>query len=85
MLSFFKVELDERGKGFNEYSVQPKEAFYNAEMGEFLLPYDIVRTADFPDDVSLAFLQVLMEQPQLVVNGIEIRNISLVVTDTYNV
>ncbi|MFZ0510230.1 MAG: DUF5996 family protein [Candidatus Nitrosopolaris sp.] len=26
-------------------------------MGEFLLPYDVVRTADSPDDVLMAFLQ----------------------------
>jgi hypothetical protein len=27
------------------------------QMGEFLLPYDVVRTADSPDDVLVAFLQ----------------------------
>jgi len=43
--------------GFKEYSIQPKEAYYNSEMGEFLLPYDVVRTADSPDDVLMAFLQ----------------------------
>jgi hypothetical protein len=26
-------------------------------MGEFLLPYDVVRIADSPDDVLMAFLQ----------------------------
>jgi hypothetical protein len=43
--------------GFKEYSIQPKEAFYHAQMGEFLLPYDVIRTADSPDDVLMAFLQ----------------------------
>jgi len=47
--------------GFREYSIQPKEAYYNSEMGEFLLPYDVVRTADFPDEVLLAFLQSTYE------------------------
>jgi hypothetical protein len=47
--------------GFREYSIQPKEAFYNAEMGEFLLPYDVVRTADSPDEVLLTFLQSTYE------------------------
>ncbi len=47
--------------GFREYSIQPKEAFFNAEMGEFLLPYDVVRTADSPDEVLLAFLQSTYE------------------------
>jgi hypothetical protein len=43
--------------GFKEYAIQPKEAFYDAQMGEFLLPYDVIRTADSPDDVLMAFLQ----------------------------
>jgi hypothetical protein len=47
--------------GFREYSIQPKQAFYNAEMGEFLLPCDVVRTADSPDEVLLAFLQSTYE------------------------
>jgi hypothetical protein len=47
--------------GFKEYSIQPKEAFYHAQMGEFLLPYDVVRTADSPDDVVMAFLQSTYE------------------------
>ena len=47
--------------GFSEYPIQPKEAYYDAKMGEFLLPYDVVRTADSPDDVLLAFLQSTYE------------------------
>jgi hypothetical protein len=47
--------------GLREYSIQPKEASYNTEMGEFLLPYDVVRTADSPDDALLAFLQSTFE------------------------
>ena len=47
--------------GFREYPIQPKEAYYNAEMGEFLLRYDVVRTADSPDEVLLAFLQSTYE------------------------
>ncbi|MGC2685560.1 MAG: DUF5996 family protein, partial [Candidatus Nitrosopolaris sp.] len=43
--------------GFKQYPIQPKEAFYQMQMGEFLLPYDVVRTADSPDDVLMAFLQ----------------------------
>ena len=48
-------------KGFKHYAVQPKEAFYSEEMREFLLPYDAVRTAEFPDRVLLAFLQSTYE------------------------
>ena len=37
------------------------EAFYNKEMGEFLLPYDVVRNAKSPDEVLRAFLQSTYE------------------------
>jgi hypothetical protein len=30
-------------------------------MGEFLLPYDVVRNAEFPDDILLSFLQTTYE------------------------
>jgi Family of unknown function (DUF5996) len=30
-------------------------------MGEFLLPYDVVRNAELPDDVLLSFLQTTYE------------------------
>lgn len=43
--------------GFQDYPVQPKEAFYSSEMQEFILPYDAVRQADDPDAALLAFLQ----------------------------
>ena len=43
--------------GFRKCPIQPKEALYHAQMGEFLLPYDVIRTADSPDDVLMAFLQ----------------------------
>jgi hypothetical protein len=44
-------------QGFKDYPIQPPEAFYHAGMGEFLLPYDVVRTSDTPDKVLLSFLQ----------------------------
>ncbi|MDF5718366.1 MAG: DUF5996 family protein [Rhizonema sp. NSF051] len=43
--------------GFNEYPIEPNVAFYHQEMGEFILPYDAVRTAKSPDEVLLAFFQ----------------------------
>jgi hypothetical protein len=43
--------------GFKQYPIQPKEALYHAQMGEFLLPYDVICTADSPDDILMAFLQ----------------------------
>jgi hypothetical protein len=47
--------------GFREAPVRPDDAFYSREMGEFVLPYDAVRTADRPDDVLLDFLQSTYE------------------------
>ncbi|GAA0338704.1 DUF5996 family protein [Sphingomonas oligophenolica] len=43
--------------GYAEAKVEPAEAAYNAEMGEFLLPYDSVRSAADPDRALLAFCQ----------------------------
>jgi hypothetical protein len=37
--------------------VQPDAASYNAQLREFILPYDAVRAADSPDDVLLDFAQ----------------------------
>jgi hypothetical protein len=48
-------------QAFKNYPIQPPEAFYHTEMGEFLLPYDVIRTAKSPDDVLLSFLQSTYE------------------------
>jgi Family of unknown function (DUF5996) len=48
-------------EGFRDYPVQPKEAFFSAEMQEFVLPYEAVRQADDPDTVLLTFLQSTYE------------------------
>ena len=37
--------------------VQPAGAFYSNDLHEFILPYDIVRESDSPDDTLLQFLQ----------------------------
>ncbi len=42
--------------GFRTAPVRPAEALFNAELGEFLLPYEAVRTAADPDAVLLGFL-----------------------------
>jgi hypothetical protein len=44
-------------KGFSEASVKPAAASYNAQMKEFVLPYDAVRSAESPDDALLDFAQ----------------------------
>lgn len=47
--------------GFKDYPIQPDEAFYYNGMGEFLLPYDVVRTANSPDETLIDFLQTTYE------------------------
>ena len=44
-------------KGFAEAKVKPDATSYNAQLHEFVLPYDAVRTAKSPDDVLLEFAQ----------------------------
>jgi hypothetical protein len=47
--------------GFGKVAVQPAAAFFSEALGEFLLPYDAVRTAADPDAALLAFLQSTYE------------------------
>jgi len=47
--------------GFGQATVRPAAAFFSKELGEFLLPYEAVRTAGDPDAVLLEFLQSTYE------------------------
>lgn len=47
--------------GYSHRHVQPEEAYYLDEMGEFVLPYEAVRTASDPDAALLTFLQSTYE------------------------
>jgi hypothetical protein len=42
---------------FGEQPVEPSAAFFSKEMGEFFLPYDVVRNASDPEAVLLPFLR----------------------------
>ncbi len=44
-------------EGFRTTAVRPAAAAFNTALGEFLLPYDAVRTASDPDAALLDFLQ----------------------------
>src|SRR5436190_3564564 len=44
-------------QGFAEAKIGPAEAFFSRELGEFILPYDVVRTAQDPEQTLMAFLQ----------------------------
>ena len=47
--------------GFADWPVTPDAAYYDRDLGEFVLPYAAVRTAERPDDVLLSFLQSTYE------------------------
>ncbi len=44
-------------EGFASSPVRPAQAFFHAELGEFILPYDAVRESADPKGTLLAFLQ----------------------------
>lgn len=47
--------------GFSEATVEPEETRYDTGMKEFILPYEAVRTAPFPETTLLQFLQSTYE------------------------
>jgi hypothetical protein len=53
--AFYAYAYPEPG-GFGDAPVAPPGA-YNKDLGQFILPYEAVRTAQAPDDVLLQFLQ----------------------------
>jgi hypothetical protein len=54
-----------RPAGFEDHPVQPPAAFFHARLGEFILPYEAVRTARDPDQTLLSFLQSTYEAAAL--------------------
>lgn len=47
--------------GLEKEPILPIAAFYNTDLGEFILPYDAVREADSPDDALLEFMRSTYE------------------------
>jgi hypothetical protein len=47
--------------GYADYPVSPDEAYYSKDMGEFVLAYETVRTAQDPDATLLSFLHTTYE------------------------
>jgi hypothetical protein len=47
--------------GFNTSPMQPSQAAYQPDLGEFTLPYEVVRDAADPDGMLLSFLQSTYE------------------------
>jgi len=54
--------------GFRTAKVRPAAAFFSEALGEFILPYDAVRTADDPDQALLDFLQSTYEAAAISAN-----------------
>jgi len=48
-------------EGFREAAIAPDAAYYHADLGEFVLPYEAVRTANDPDATLRSFLQTTYE------------------------
>ena len=48
-------------KGFKESKIKPAAGYYHTGIGEFVLPYDAVRTAKDPDRVLMSFLMSTYE------------------------
>jgi hypothetical protein len=48
-------------EGFRAAPIAPRAATYDTTLGEFILPYDAVRTAPDPDAELIAFLQTTYE------------------------
>jgi hypothetical protein len=54
--------------GFADWPVRPAAASYDRDLGEFVLPYTAVRTADDPDATLLSFLQSTYEAAATLAN-----------------
>ena len=59
--SFYAYAVPEP-QGLKEAPVAPPEAYYHRELGEFLLPYEAVRTAKSPDAALRSFVDSTYSQ-----------------------
>ena len=48
-------------EGFGAAPLAPSAAYYDRNLGQFILPYDVVQTSATPDDDVLAFMQSTYE------------------------
>lgn len=55
-------------EGFEDYPIKPEAAYFHADLGEFILPYDVVRNAADPDSVLMDFLQTTYEAAAVLAN-----------------
>ena len=59
--SFYAYAVPEP-QGLKTAAVRPEGAYYHAELGEFILPYEAVRTATSPESAIAAFVDSTYEQ-----------------------
>ena len=59
--SFYAYAVPEPA-GLKDATVRPDAAYYHRDMGEFILPYDAVRTAASPEREILAFVESTYER-----------------------
>jgi len=58
-------------EGFADYPVVPEQAFYSTDNGQFLLPYEAVRTAAEPDRTLPEFYTPPIWRPLNAATGTE--------------
>jgi hypothetical protein len=54
--------------GLKEALIEPSGASYHRELGEFVLPYDVVRTAASPERALLSFVDSTYDQAARLAN-----------------
>ena len=54
--------------GYADHPVQPSEAYWSEELGEFVLPYEVVRAANDPHEVLMTFLNSTYEAAAVTAN-----------------
>jgi hypothetical protein len=59
--AFYAYAVPEPG-GFKEAAVRPSAAYYHRELGEFILPYEAVRTSDDPAAALTDFIDTTYER-----------------------
>ena len=55
-------------EGFEDYPIKPEAAYFHAELGEFILPYEALRNAEDPDSALMDFLQSTYEAAAVLAN-----------------
>ena len=66
--AFFNYAYPEP-RGFAEAPTKPERTYYDQDLGQFVLPYDVVTQAQSPDDTLMDYLQRTGTAPQLIAHS----------------